>query len=96
MTLAKPNGGGIIARGIEWKTDDFYLNHLLRHKDYVRNAVLRKQRSQCGQCKAPLGLRGHKIRLTIKEPDLVPTGALTPEHVEAICQRCAITIPTTQ
>ena len=35
MTFAKPNGGGIVARGIEWQTDDFYLNAIMRRKQRV-------------------------------------------------------------
>ena len=95
MTFAKPNGGGIVARGIEWQTDDFYLNKLMRWKDQVGYEVEQRQQRKCAKCKAPLWVPKYGLRLSIKNPKRVPIGPLRTEHIEAVCKRCSATIPTT-
>ena len=95
MTFAKPNGGGIVARGIEWQTDDFYLNALMRRKQRIGYEVVKKQRRKCAKCKAPLWVPKHGLRLSIKDHDRVPIGAIGTEHVEALCKRCSCYTPTT-
>lgn len=95
MTFAKPNGGGIVARGVEWQTDDFYLNALMRRKQRVAYEVVEKQRRECARCKAPLWVPKYGLRLSIKDHDHVPVGPIDTEHVEALCKRCSCYTPTT-
>lgn len=95
MTFAKPNGGGIVARGIEWQTDDFYLNAIMRRKQRVSYEVVEKQRRKCAKCKAPLWVPKYGLRLTIKDQNGIPIGPLGTEHIEAVCKRCSATIPST-
>ena len=95
MTFAKPNDGGIVARGIEWQTEDRYLNTLMRRKQRVGYEVVEKQRRKCAKCKAPLWVPKYGLRLTIKNLGAVPPGPLETEHIEAVCRRCAATIPST-